>query len=534
MPKAAYACHAFVLERMARICWVKAASRNPSLALRAGESPMNSCRSHLKSIFPFFISVFMLSFFASSAWAFAPDPGGEPRLPNLVWITPFVVMLLCIAVLPLLPHAHHWWERNWTKLGVALFLGLITTLYYLIRPFGMLHADSAGTKHLTTPGVETLAVMLDQAIIDDYLPFLILLFSLYVITGGILVRIGAPPTPRTNAAILLIGALAASFIGTTGAAMLLIRPLLEVNRGRRHVAHTIVFFIFLVGNIGGCLTPLGDPPLFLGYLRDVPFLWTFKLWPEWLFSIIVLLLIYYFLDARFARREDRLVFKPIPNRAALELNGGINFLWLLGVIAAVGCLTGGKPFPGTTWIVPPLLREGILLALSALSWVTTPKGVRRANQFNFNAIAEVGSIFIGIFICMQVPMEILQERGRELGLSKPWEFFWATGLLSSFLDNAPTYAVFFETAGNFGGEYGPVIVGVKSMNQTIPEVLLRAVSLGAVLMGANTYIGNGPNFMIKSIAEENGVKMPSFFVYILYSGAVLIPLFVVITLIWMR
>lgn len=216
------------------------------------------------------------------------------------------------------------------------------------------------------------------------------------------------------------------------------------------------------------------------------------------------------------------------------MNGGINFLWLLGVIAAVGCLTGGKPFPGTTWIVPPLLREGILLALSALSWVTTPKGVRRANQFNFNAIAEVGSIFIGIFICMQVPMEILQERGRELGLSKPWEFFWATGLLSSFLDNAPTYAVFFETAGNFGGEYGPVIVGVKSMNQTIPEVLLRAVSLGAVLMGANTYIGNGPNFMIKSIAEENGVKMPSFFVYILYSGAVLIPLFVVITLIWMR
>jgi Na+/H+ antiporter NhaD/arsenite permease-like protein len=457
----------------------------------------------------------------------------EARLPSLVWVSPFAAMLLCIALLPLLPHAHHWWESNWAKLGVAITLALITAGFYLFRPFGMLHSDTEGHKHVTEAGWPTLHLMLDHALLIDYVPFVVMLFSLYVISGGVQVRTRAAPTPTVNTLVLAFGAGLSSFIGTTGASMLLIRPLLEINRRRRHVTHTVVFFIFVVSNVGGCLMPLGDPPLFLGYLRGVPFSWTLTLWPEWLISNLALLTAYYFVDRRASRREAA-VLAADATQGPFTLRGVVNLVWLAGVVLAVAGLVGGQRLPGIDWTVPAFLREGLLLALAGLSWMTTPKGVRAANGFSFNAISEVACLFIGIFVCMQVPMEILKERGAELGLSRPWEFFWATGLVSSFLDNAPTYAIFFEAAGVFGIEHGPVLHGVQAVDGTIPVALLRAISLGAVLMGANTYIGNGPNFMVRTIAEEAGVKMPSFFSYLAYSTVVLGPLFVALTLAFMR
>jgi Na+/H+ antiporter NhaD/arsenite permease-like protein len=257
--------------------------------------------------------------------------------------------------------------------------------------------------------------------------------------------------------------------------------------------------------------------------------WAFTLWPEWLASTLALLTTYYFLDRRASRREG-VVLAADALQGPFTLRGVVNFVWLAGVVLAVAGLVGGQRLRGTDWTVPAFLREGLLLALAGLSWVTTPKGVRASKGFSFNAISEVACLFIGIFVCMQVPMEILKERGGELGLSRPWEFFWATGVLSSVLDNAPTYAVFFETAGVFGIEHGPVLHGVQAVDGTIPVALLRDVSLGAVLMGANTYIGNGPNFMVRTIAEEAGVKMPSFFTYLAYSTVVLGPLFVALTL----
>ncbi len=467
---------------------------------------------------------------AAEAGELAPK---DVRLPSLVWVSPFAAMLLCIALLPLLPHAHHWWESNRAKLTVALALAAVTAGFYFLRPFGMLHGDAAGHKHVTEPGWPTLRLMLGHALLGDYVPFVVLLFSLYVISGGILLRTAAPPSPAVNTLVLAAGAGLASLIGTTGASMLLIRPLLEINRRRRHVRHTVVFFIFVVSNTGGCLTPLGDPPLFLGYLRGVPFFWTLTLWPEWLVSNLALLATFYFWDRRVSRSEESTPAADAA-RGTLTLRGAVNLLWLAGVVLAVAGLVDGRTLPGTDRAVPPFLREGVLLALAGLSWVATPKGLRAANGFNFHAINEVACLFVGIFVCMQVPMEILKERGGELGLSTPREFFWATGLLSSALDNAPTYAVFFEAAGVFGAEHGPVLHGVEAVNGTIPVALLRAVSLGAVLMGANTYIGNGPNFMVRSIAEEAGVKMPGFFGYLAYSAAVLGPLFVALTFAFLR
>jgi Na+/H+ antiporter NhaD/arsenite permease-like protein len=473
--------------------------------------------------------------FAETSRAAGPESVAptEVRLPPLVWVFPFVAMLLCIALLPLLPHTHRWWESNWAKLSVAVALALVTAAFYLFRPFGMLHSDALGSKHVSEPGWPTLGLMLEHALLTDYMPFMVLLFSLYVIGGGILVRTGAAPTPAANTAVLALGAALASFIGTTAASMLLIRPLLEINRPRRHVTHTVIFFIFVASNIGGCLTPLGDPPLFLGYLRGVPFSWTFTLWREWLTCNLALLAVYYTLD-RGAWRREAAVPQADPALPWLALRGVVNLAWLAGVVLAVAVLVGGQPLPGSDRTVPPFLREGVLLNLAGLSWLTTPRGVRAANGFNFTAIGEVACLFVGIFVCMQVPMEILKERGDELGLNRPWEFFWATGILSSFLDNAPTYAVFFETAGVFGVEHGPVLHGVQAVDGTIPVALLRAVSLGAVLMGANTYIGNGPNFMVRSIAEQSGVKMPGFLGYLAYSAAVLVPLFVFVTLVFLR
>jgi len=337
---------------------------------------------------------------------------------------------------------------------------------------------------------------------------IILLGGLYAIAGGIRLWGDLEATPLTNTAFLALGALLASFVGTTGASMLLIRPLLQTNSERARVKHTVIFFIFLVSNVGGMLTPLGDPPLFLGYLEGVPFSWTFRLWLPWLCTTSALLLTYFVWDSiqhtyepLAALRRDRRRLEP------LRLQGGVNGLWLAGVVLAVA-------FVGEPW------REAIIVALVGLSWWSTPRGVRRANGFTVYPIVEVAVIFFGIFLTMIPALELLRARGSELGVREPWQFFWATGVLSSFLDNAPTYLTFLALAQGLG--LADEVVGVS-------HAVLTGISLGAVFMGANTYIGNAPNFMVKSIAEEAGVKMPSFFGYMAYSSSILLPLFVAAT-----
>jgi len=317
----------------------------------------------------------------------------------------------------------------------------------------------------------------------------------------------------------------ASFIGTTGAAMLLIRPLLETNSERRHVRHTVVFFIFVVCNCGGCLLPIGDPPLFLGYLQGVDFLWTLSLWKEWLLVNGALLAIYYIWDRFFAYpRETRpdLVVDELRTRRMQFSGLWPNVLLLLGVVLSVALLDPSKPVLGTTWHPWMYLREAMQLALIGLSLVLGSAAVRQANRFSYAAIIEVAALFLGIFITMQPALQILSVQGGELGLTEPWQFFWSTGMLSSVLDNAPTYLVFFKTAQSLHAGGADTMAGVAVH-------ILAAISLGAVFMGANTYIGNGPNFMVKTIAESSGVKMPSFFGYMVYSVCILIPLFVLVT-----
>jgi Na+/H+ antiporter NhaD/arsenite permease-like protein len=374
-----------------------------------------------------------------------------------------------------------------------------------------------------------------HAVLDEYVPFIVLLFSLYVIAGGLRLRGDLLALPAVNMSFLLIGGLMASLIGTTGASMVLIRPLLQTNRDRKHVAHTIVFFIFIVSNVGGTLLPIGDPPLFLGYLKGVPFFWTLRLALPWLVCLGVLLGVYYIWDrfVAFPREPEAILRTELEHYRPIRVDGRINLLWLGGVVAAVAWLVPGKPLAGTAWRVPDYLRELVLLAFALLSLATTPRGLRRDVAFTYEAILEVAALFLGIFLTMQVPIEILQARGRSLGLTAPIHFFWSTGLLSSFLDNAPTYVVFLETARSVAAPAGTALVELQS-GGPIAENLLAAVSLGAVFMGANTYIGNGPNFMVKSIAESHGVRMPGFFGYMLYSVAILIPLFVAIGWLFLR
>jgi Na+/H+ antiporter NhaD/arsenite permease-like protein len=454
---------------------------------------------------------------------FAEGPReSAPHVPSLLTVVPFATLLLMIAFMPLVPRFHGWWENNWNRLGVALVLGGVSCLYYNFRGVGLNGAE---------PGAATVVAMLNHAILDDYIPFIVLLFSLFTISGGIFIGGDFPAHPRVNAGLLFIGAMLASFIGTTGASMLLIRPLLIINRERRHVTHSVIFFIFLVSNGGGLLLPIGDPPLFLGYLRGVPFLWTLNLVWEWLFCVAILLVIYWFVEHYYYSREERGdLEKSLSHRPALELRGGINLVLLAGVILSVALLVPGKALPGTSWIVPDkYLREIVQLSLAAISMKVTAREIRRANAFTFYAIGEVAAIFIGIFVTMQAPIEILNAEGPRLGLRSPAQFFWATGLLSSFLDNAPTYVVFFQAAGSLDPGSQSAVSGVATATGAIASPLLAAVSLGAVLMGACTYIGNGPNFMVKSIAEAYSIPMPSFFGYMGYSLVFLLPVFAAMT-----
>ncbi|MCU0292074.1 MAG: sodium:proton antiporter [Thermoanaerobaculaceae bacterium] len=434
---------------------------------------------------------------------------------------PFVGILLSIALFPLL--APHFWHRHYPK--VSLGWGLL-----LAVPFVAVYGR---------PALYSLAHM---AIID-YVPFIILIGTLFTIGGGILIRGSMRGSPPVNAALMLVGTVLASVVGTTGAAMLLIRPLLRANRHRRHRAHTVVFFIFLVANIGGTLTPLGDPPLFLGFLHGVPFQWTLGLWKEMLVVASLVLATFVVLDMILWRRESPEVRRPatgIPE--PLRIDGWHNFLLLGGVLGAV--VLSGLWHPGSATLLgvhqgyENLLRDSVLLGLAAVSWLTTSKALRRDNEYSWGPIREVAVLFAGIFATM-IPALLMLGAGEHGALAfiiravnTPAQFFWATGSLSSFLDNAPTYLTFLQTAL---GRLYPGVPEREAITRLIADhpAFLQAVSTGAVFMGANTYIGNAPNFMVKSIAEEAGVRMPSFFGYMVrYSLPFLIPTFLLTTLIF--
>lgn len=421
-----------------------------------------------------------------------------------IWsMIPFLIMLLSIAVLPMT--LGNWWDSNRNKLMVSF-------------------AVSAPVLILVTPSAPHLLVHSLQ----DYLSFIVLLGSLFTISGGIFLKGEFAGTPLVNTVFLGLGALLANLIGTTGASMLLIRPYMRANHARLRRSHLILFFIFIVSNGGGLLTPLGDPPLFLGFLRGVPFHWTLGLIPQWGFAMGALLLVFNIYDQYVFTKEDvatpGALTEQVQPRRRLQIQGTRNFLYLLGVIAAA-MLSGYFGWPKG-------IQESIMISMALLSWFTTPPSVHRSNHFHFHPIAEVAALFFGIFITMIPALEILNARAPDLKLDHPAQYFWLSGALSSFLDNAPTYLTFTAMAsGVVGGSAENLNTLVHS---PLGENLLRAISCGSVLMGANTYIGNGPNFMVKSIAERSGIKMPSFVGYMMYSGAILIPIFVLMTLLFFR
>lgn len=448
--------------------------------------------------------------------------GHKVSLPHPFAVAPFVMLLGAIAVFPLLKVTEHWWESNTNRFIVAVVLAGVTLLYYMT-----IYVDAS-------PGAAWHRI--DHAILKEYIPFIVLLFSLYVISGGIRISGDLRAHPGTNTLFMLVGGLLASFIGTTGAAMLLIRPLLETNKERRFRQHTVVFFIFVVCNCGGCLLPIGDPPLFLGYLQGVDFLWTMiALWQPWLVANAMLLGLYFVIDKFYFYPKESTsdVQRDETQTTPLTIRGLMpNALLLLGVIFSVALLDPTKPLPGIGWYPYVYLREVVQLALVGLSLWLGSTEVRQQNRFNYHAIVEVAALFVGIFICMQPALEILNEQGPSLGIDTPMKFYWITGGLSSVLDNAPTYLVFFKTA--FPNMDAAAIGTTLADASAQPHYNLVAISLGAVFMGAMTYIGNGPNFMVRAIAEEGGVKMPSFFGYIIFfSVPILLPILGIVALIFL-
>ncbi|MFM7844618.1 MAG: sodium:proton antiporter [Planctomycetota bacterium] len=433
----------------------------------------------------------------------------------LITILPFALLLLCIAIMPLV--CGHWWEHNRNK-GIIVAILAIPIAIYLLAACGH-HGQH---------------VAIDK--VKEYISFMILLTSLFVISGGIYIQGSLSGTPLINTLVLGIGAVLANFIGTTGASMVLIRPLLRANRIRTRKAHIVVFFIFAVSNCGGLLTPLGDPPLFLGFLKGVPFTWTFALWKEWLIVNIALLVIFNVVDQIILNREDKELpgdqLEMVQQHEPLRIHGGLNVLFLLGVVVTIFC----SGHFGWSFGVAEICMAGLTIA----AYFLTSAENHEKNKFGFGPIIEVAVLFSGIFITMAPALEILNAWGQGertvlglgFGLKHPWQFFWASGILSSFLDNAPTYLTFAATASGMEGiategNYLKELIGKGELGVD----LLAAISCGSVFMGANTYIGNGPNFMVKAIAEENGVKMPSFFGYMAYSGCVLIPLFIIVTIV---
>lgn len=427
---------------------------------------------------------------------------------------PFGLMLLAIAVAPLL--AEHWWESNKNKLIIALVLGVPTAVCLIVG--GMAHN-------------------LEHQLFGDYIPFIILLLALYVITGGIHLSGDIKAKPWVNTSFLGLGWLLASIMGTTGAAMLLIRPLLVTNQQRQRKVHTVLFFIALCANCGGLLTPLGDPPLFMLFLRGAEFTWFFSMWGPWLFTGVLLMAVYFALDTYYYNREPWTALSAdAREHTPLKLQGKYNFVYLIGVVLAVAFINAGS-IPAMGEENAPLwmkyLREIVLLSLTFLSIYTTKKKIRyELNKFTWDPIVEVAVLFLGIFTTMTPALAYLNANASALGLDKVWQFYYTSGALSSFLDNTPTAVAFHSVASGLSAEQ--MVSFGEGMMAGIPEILLMAICIGSVFFGAMTYIGNGPNFMVKAIAEECGVKMPSFFGYMFkFSLIVLLPIYILVQLIFL-
>jgi Na+/H+ antiporter NhaD/arsenite permease-like protein len=457
----------------------------------------------------------------TAAALLAPSPAlAAPALDGAgmswPWLLPFAGILASIATGPLLfPHL---WHQHYGKITIAWALA---TLIPLTLVFGL----AAGWHALV------------HAILAEYLSFIVLLFALYVVAGGILVRSTMRGTPLANTVLLAFGTAIASIVGTTGAAMILIRPLLRANAMRRHQTHVVVFFIILVANIGGALSPLGDPPLFVGFLRGVDFFWpAAHLWPQTAILAALVLAVFYALEIRLCRREAPANGRAKPEPFSLRVDGWINLPLIGLVIASILGSAVWKPGVtfdvfGTPLALQSLARDGALVLIALLSLWLTPAEHRAANGFTWEPIREVAILFAGIFVAI-IPVLAMLEAGRD-GLFAPLlqvvthsggqphevAFFWLTGALSAFLDNAPTYLVFFELAGGDPQALMGPLAGT-----------LAGISMGAVYMGALTYIGNAPNFMVYAIATERGIKMPSFFGYLFWACVLLLPIFLLLTL----
>lgn len=437
---------------------------------------------------------------------------------------PFAGLLLCIAILPLVKS--EWWEAH--QPHAVVFWSLLFIIPYAA-------ANGAGMA------AETVL----ECIVNDYLTFIILLFGLFCVAGNITMSGDLAGSPRINVGLLALGTLLSSWIGTTGASMLMIRPIIKMNSWRRRRRHIIVFFIFMVSNLGGCLTPIGDPPLLMGFMRGVPFFWSLHLLPIMLFNMVILLFVFYRIDMRAYRADIAGGLKPDISKPGTEIKirGAHNLIFLVMIVAAVilsgtlpgmaafqdasGNVRGLHLFREVTLTYPAMIEIAMILLAAWLSFKTTDASIRRENHFTWGAIREVAVLFVGIFITMQPALMLLKANGSKLGITEPFQMFWATGLLSSFLDNTPTYLVFLTTAGSLR-----FAEGMATALGTVPIKMLEAISTGAVFMGANTYIGNAPNFMVKSIADENGIRMPSFFGYLLWSFGILIPVFILDTIVF--
>ena len=454
-------------------------------------------------------------------------------------IIPFAGMLLSIAIIPMVKPK--WWEKH--QLLTAVFWSLV-----FLVPFVIAFCIKLGVGE----GLYLTAEELSEVVVGDYIPFLVLLLGLFTVSGGIYIKGSIAGSTKNNLILLLIGTVIASWVGTTGAAMLLIRPILRANHWRKHRVHIVVFFIFLVANMGGCLTPLGDPPLFLGYLRGVPFFWTLQhIWPLLILNAVILLTVFYFVDRHFLKLEGEEAVKMLElekkadDRTPVSIVGWHNFFFLALIIVAV-ILNGSipnmdvfiDPATGDTYGfevfgvhvgVEYVVQIALILIAVFGSYFSTPEEAHEGNGFEWEPILEIAKLFIGIFITMIPALALLRAYGGSLGIDSPLKFFWVTGLLSSFLDNSPTYVVFLTTAGALGSDAANAVVTTVG---NVDPTLLLAISAGAVFMGAITYIGNAPNLMTKNIAEKSGVKMPSFFGYMGWSLGILVPVFIVDTLVF--
>lgn len=431
------------------------------------------------------VIVLVIFLWSPDSWATEPSKGGEV---NPLWIIPFVLLLLSIAIIPLIKL--HWWEKNYP--AISFSLGTLVVLYYIF-------------SHQT-------ARMIHTAL--EYFSFISLLASLFVVAGGILIHLKVRGTCLTNTVFLFIGAVIANIIGTTGASILLIRPYLRMNTNRLRSYH-VVFFIFLISNMGGGLTPIGDPPLFLGYLKGIPFFWVVKnLWPNWILGIGLALLVFLILETLNPNRSPKEIASGNPQKSFMEIKGQKNIFFLLLILVAV--------FVGTPW------RELMMLTVAAIAYLKADKSILKENEFNFIPIKEVAILFAGIFATMTPALEWLETNSTKIGISTPGQYFWATGILSGVLDNAPTYLNFLYAA------LGLKQVTVEGILTQYP-LYVKAISIGAVFFGALTYIGNGPNFMVKSISEQLGANCPSFFGYMVkYSLPILIPIFFIVWYVFFR